>query len=220
MQIENVAAFLGLAAFAVSGALAGIRQRFDVVGVVALSLVTATGGGVIRDVSLGALPPAVLTEPGYLVVPIVAGLVTMPFHHWIEGRFRRPVLVFDAVGLGLFCVDGANRALAHGIGPLGAIGLGVIAATGGGILRDLMSGERPLMFRADSVLYSIPAAAGAGAIVVADRVGADLSIVGPFVALGVCIVRLLAVRYGWRAPRLYGERADEHTSSRVGDGAG
>lgn len=203
MQIEDLAAFLGLSAFAVSGALAGIRHRFDMVGVVALSLVTATGGGVIRDVSLGALPPAVLTEPGYLVVPIVAGLLVMPLHRWIAGHLRRPVLVFDAVGLGLFCVDGADRALAHGIAPLGAIGLGVIAATGGGILRDLMSGERPLMFRSDSVLYSIPAAAGAGTIVLAQRVGADLTVVGPVVALAVMVVRLLAVRYGWRAPQLY-----------------
>lgn len=203
MSIEDVAAFLGLFAFAVSGALAGIRQRFDVVGVVALSLVTATGGGVIRDVSLGALPPAVLTEPGYLVVPIVAGLLTMPFHPWIAGHLRRPVLVFDAVGLGLFCVDGATRALAHNVGPLGAIGLGVIAATGGGILRDLLSGQRPLMFRTDSVLYSIPAAFGAGAVVLADRLGVDISVVAPFIALAVSVVRLLAVRFNWRAPRLY-----------------
>lgn len=208
MRLEDIASFLGLTAFALSGALCAIRQRFDIVGVVALSIVTATGGGVIRDISLGELPPAVLTQPGYLVVPVLAGLVAMPFHPWISTHLNRPVIVFDAIGLGLFCVDGTTRALGAGIGLLGVVGVGVIAATGGGVLRDLLAGERPMMFRADSVLYSIPAALGAVAVVTADRLGADLVVVGPIVAIAVSVLRLAAVRYGWRAPRPYQTSVD------------
>lgn len=200
----NALSFLegsGLVAFAVSGALAAIRQRFDLVGVLALSVVTAVGGGALRDVGLGALPPDVLLRPSFLVIPLTTGLVAMGFHRQIDAQLRRPVLVFDAIGLGLFCVSGTAKALEYDLPALGAIALGVVTATGGGVLRDVLAGQRPTMFRADSVLYSIPAAAGASAIVVADRFGLPLDVVGAAVAASVAAVRLAALRFGWRAPR-------------------
>lgn len=201
MQITDVAEQLGLVAFAVSGAFAAIRHRFDMVGVVALSTVTAVGGGAIRDVLLGETPAVFLLRVSYILVPLITGLVMMPSHSWIDSRLRTPVLVFDAVGLGLFCVTGALKAANAPITAIGAIGLGVITATGGGVIRDLFSGERPVMFRSDSVLYSIPAAAGATVIVLAERRGWQPPLLAPVVAAAVCAVRLAALRFGWRAPR-------------------
>lgn len=201
MNALGVLEACGLVAFATSGALAAVRHRFDLVGVLALSIVTAVGGGALRDVGLGDLPPAVLLRPSYLLIPVATGVVAMGFHHQIDAQLRRPVLVFDALGLGLFCVSGTAKAIDFQIPVLGAVALGVITATGGGVLRDVLTGERPAMFRADSVLYSIPAALGALAIVVAARVGLRLDLVGAVTAFAVAALRLAALRFGWRAPK-------------------
>lgn len=201
MTLLTVLEALGLVAFAVSGALAAVRHGFDLVGVLVLSVVTAVGGGALRDVGLGDLPPAVLTRADYLVIPLATGLIAMWFHRQIDAKFRRSVLVFDAIGLGLFCVSGTIKAIDYDIPVLGAIALGVITATGGGVLRDVFVGEQPTMFRVDSRLYSIPAALGSIAVVVAARFDLPIDIVGTLAAVGVAALRLAALRFGWRAPR-------------------
>jgi uncharacterized membrane protein YeiH len=115
---------VGIFAFAVSGALMAIRKDFDVVGIVLLAGITALGGGVARDVVIGAIPPVAFTHLGYFLMPVAAAAVTFFAHPAFE-RLTTAVLVFDAAGLGLFCVGGTLKALAYGLSPLPAAALGV-----------------------------------------------------------------------------------------------
>ena len=187
----------GIFVFAISGALVAVRKDLDVFGVLVLAGTTGLGGGFLRDVLIGATPPAALADWRYLLVPVAAGLVTFAFHPAL-GRMERMVGVFDAFGLSLFCVAGALKALDHGLGPIPAALMGMVTGIGGGMLRDLLTGRVPVVFRGE--LYAIPALAGAAVAVLGHR--ADLPLL-PVAAVGalVCLVwRLLAMWRGWRAP--------------------
>lgn len=192
---------VGIFVFALSGGLVAVRKDLDVFGVLVLAGTTGLGGGFLRDVLIGAVPPAALQDWRYLLVPAAAGLVTFWFHPAL-GRMERLVNVFDAAGLALFCVTGAAKALAFGLGPLPAIGMGVLTAIGGGMLRDLLAGRVPIVLRGE--LYATPAALGATIAVVGVEAGLATTVVaGP--AAAVCLVwRLLAMRRGWDAPRPLG----------------
>lgn len=200
-EVARALDLAGVFAFAVSGGLLAVRKHYDVVGLVVLALVTSLGGGTLRDVLLGDLPPLALSSTDYLVVPVLAAGLVFVAHDVIERRLRTSVLVFDAAGLGLFCVTGALRALDLGAPAVAAVLLGAITATGGGVIRDTLAGEHPMIFRADSVLYSVPATFGALAIVLVSRTSLPLSVASVVVAIVVFVWRVTAVRRGWRAPR-------------------
>lgn len=200
-DVERVLDLGGILVFAMSGGLTAVRKGYDVVGVVALSLATALGGGILRDLLLGDTPPVALRDTNYLVVPLVAAAIVSLFHGLIERHLLRPGLVFDAAGLGLFAVTGTVKALSLGVNAIGSVVLGVITAVGGGVVRDVLAHDVPALFRADSTLFSIPAALGATVVVIAWRADAYGGHVGALVALGVFAVRILAMRYQWRAPR-------------------
>jgi uncharacterized membrane protein YeiH len=163
-----------------------------------LAAVTGIGGGLIRDVLIGATPPVTLTDWRYVVVPLVAGLATFLFHPQL-GRLGRPINVFDAFGLGLFSVAGALKAADHGVTPIGAIALGVVTGVGGGVIRDVLTGQVPLVFR-KSELYAIPAAAGAALAVLGHRLDQPDALVLSVSAGVVIAVRLLAIWRGWTSP--------------------
>lgn len=199
--LERTLDLVGVFFFAVSGGLLAVRKGFELVGVIALSLVTALGGGVIRDLVLGAIPPTAFTDVLYLAVPLLAAAIVFVAHRPLEERFRTPVLLFDAAGLGLFAVTGAVKASAFGLSAVGAVLIGVISAVGGGIMRDVLANDPPHLFHPDSRLYAIPAAVGATIIVVAwrnDFYSGGLAIA---VAAAVFVFRLAALRFGWRAPK-------------------
>jgi uncharacterized membrane protein YeiH len=200
-SVERVLDLVGVFVFAISGALLAVRKGFDVVGVVGLGLVTALGGGVMRDTILGATPAMAFSEPWYLLVPLLGAGVVFVGHSWIDRRLQRPVLVFDAAGLGLFCVTGAVKAATFDTTPVGAILLGVLSAVGGGILRDVLATEHPVIFRADSTLYAIPAAVGSTIVVIAWRNDWYTGTLGISVAAAVFALRVIALHYGWKAPR-------------------
>lgn len=187
-------------AFALSGALLAVEKRFDIVGLVILAEVTAIGGGVMRDLAIGAVPPAAFVHVEYVLVPLGAALLAFFAHRQLE-RALAPVLLFDAAGLALYAVAGTAKAGAHGLGPVPAVALGVVTAVGGGVLRDLLGGEVPTVLRSDSVLYAIPAFLAA-VVVAATR---SAGVYGPGIALaaaaGAFALRVLALRRGWRAPR-------------------
>ncbi|PVZ05372.1 trimeric intracellular cation channel family protein [Actinomycetospora cinnamomea] len=188
----------GTFAFALNGALTAVRAaRLDIVGVVTLGMITALGGGILRDVLLGALPPATFSDWRYLVVAAVGGLIAFALTRQLE-RLSPAITVFDALGLSLFAVAGADRALAFGAGTGQAILLGTITAVGGGTLRDVLVRRVPTVLRSE--LYAVPALVGAGVVVIADRVG----IGGPTWALvgaGICfLVRMLGVGFRLNAP--------------------
>lgn len=188
---------IGIFVFAVTGALVAVRKNLDLFAALVLACVTGLGGGFIRDVLIGATPPAALADWRYLLVPVGAGLLTFAFHPTI-GRLERVVTLFDAFGLALFCVTGALKAVDYGIGPVPAALLGMVTAVGGGILRDVLAGRVPVIF--EGVLYATPALGGAAVAVVLDRAGLPLELVAA-AGFSVCLGwRLLAAVRGWRAP--------------------
>lgn len=198
--LERTLDLVGVFFFAISGGLLAVRKGFELVGVTALSLVTALGGGIMRDVVIGATPPTAFDDVLYLIVPLCAAAVVFFGHRIIEHRFKTPVTFFDAAGLGLFAATGAVKASAFETSAVGAVLIGVIAATGGGIIRDVLANDQPHLFHPDSRLYAIPAALGATVIVVAWRNNFYSGGVAIAVAGTVFAIRLCALRFGWRAP--------------------
>jgi len=196
---------LGIFVFAISGALMAIRRDFDVVGIVVLAVATALGGGIVRDLVLGDTPPVAFARWDYLLVPIVAAGVAFFAHPELE-RLSLTLLVFDAAGLGLFCVAGTVKALQFGLSPLAATALGVITAVGGGVLRDVLARETPALVRPDSELYAVPAVGGAVAVAAVWELGAYSTAVGLLAAAGIFGVRCLALHHHWRGPRALARR--------------
>jgi uncharacterized membrane protein YeiH len=189
---------VGIFVFALSGGLVAVRKGLDIFGVLVLAGITGLGGGFLRDLLIGAVPPATLADWRYLTVPVAAGLVTFWFHPAL-GRMERLVTVFDAAGLGLFCVTGALKALAYGLGPVPAALMGMLTGIGGGVLRDVLAGRVPVVLRGE--LYATPALVGAVVAVLGVELGVEEAVVAA-PAAAVCIGwRLLAVRRGWSAPR-------------------
>ena len=197
--LEHVLDLSGIFVFAMSGAALAVRKGFDAVGIVVLAIATSLGGGMIRDTLIGELPPAALREQAYLLLALVAGLVVLIAHAVVE-RLSRPVLVFDAAGLGLFCVVGAAKAMDAGLQPASAVLLGAITAVGGGVVRDVLARDVPAVFRPETALTAIPAAVGAGATVAAW----EADVYGPTAAVAIAsavfVVRLFAMHFGWGAP--------------------
>lgn len=192
---------VGIFVFAISGALVAVRKELDVFGVLVLAGTTGLGGGFLRDVLIGATPPAALADWRYLLVPVAAGLVTFWAHPTL-GRREGQVSVFDAFGLSLFCVAGALKALEFGLGPIPAALLGMVTGIGGAMVRDVLAGRVPVVFRGE--LYAIPALAGASVAVLGDRAGLAPVVVA-LAGASVCLVwRLLALWRGWQAPSAVG----------------
>lgn len=188
---------LGIFVFAVSGALVGVRKHLDLFGILVLAGATGLGGGFVRDVLIDATPPAALADWRYLVVPVAAGLLVFRFHPAV-GRMERGVAVFDAFGLALFCVTGALKAVEHGLGPVPGALMGMVTAIGGGMLRDVLAGRVPVVFRGD--LYATPALAGAAVAVLVERAGLPV-LVPALLGASLCLVwRLLAMWRDWQAP--------------------
>lgn len=189
---------LGILVFAIAGGLVAVRNQLDIVGVVVLASATGLGGGIIRDVVIGAVPPAALADWRYLLVPTVGGLVVFWWHPAV-GRLERMMNVFDAFGLGLFCVAGALKAHDFGLGPVAAAVLGVVTGVGGGIIRDLMVGRVPVIFRKGE-LYAIPALAGAAIAATGVEPGVPPAVIAAPAAAATIGWRLLALQRGWTAP--------------------
>lgn len=187
----------GTFVFAVSGALVGVKHHLDVFGVIVLSFAAGNAGGITRDLLIGAVPPAAVADWKYVVVSAIAGLATFLWHPAAD-RFRNDVLWCDAVGLAFFAVVGTQRALLHGLHPAMAALLGMLTGIGGGMMRDVLVAEIPVVLRAD--VYALAALAGASIVAVAHVLR-----ISPFVATivggAVCFaLRFAAIRYGWRLP--------------------
>jgi len=187
----------GTFVFGLSGGLAGVQKRLDVLGVVSLAVVVGLAGGITRDVLIG-IPPQTFRDWRYLAVAGGAGLVTFVAHSTLERR-ERPILVLDAAGLALFCVTGASTALDHRVGAVEAIVLGAITGVGGGVLRDVLLREIPVVLR--SGLYAIPALVGAAVVVTASKAGSH-NLAFPIVGAAVCfVIRLAGIAFDLNAPR-------------------
>jgi uncharacterized membrane protein YeiH len=188
---------LGTFVFALSGATAGVKHRLDLFGVLVLSFAAGNAGGIARDLLIGAVPPAAISDWRYLAISLLAGIVTF-WRPSIIDRLRSPVLLFDAAGLGLFAVAGTQKALGLGLNPVMAALLGMLTGIGGGMTRDVLLAEIPTVLRAD--LYALAALAGAAVVVI----GAALRVPATAVTLAGAVLcfalRFMAIRRGWHLP--------------------
>ena len=188
---------VGTFVFALSGALVGVRRQLDIFGVVVLAIVSAIGGGLLRDVLIGAVPPPALQDPRYVGVALVAGLIGFVAHGPI-GRVEPVVVPLDAAGLGLFAVAGATKAIEAGLPAITAIALGVVTGVGGGVLRDLLAGEVPRVLRRE--VYAVAALLGAAVVVAADGLDVDRPVAAGAGVVLTFAVRMLSVRFQVHAP--------------------
>jgi uncharacterized membrane protein YeiH len=187
----------GTFVFAVSGAAAAIAHDLDLFGVLVLAFVTANFGGLVRDVLIGAVPPAAISDWRYLAASVVAGLVTFLWGAAIV-QLRNLFLIFDAAGPALFAVSGTQKALSFHLGPAMAALLGMLTGIGGGVARDLFLTEVPTVLKAD--FYATAALLGAVLVVLGDLAQLpawQVAIVAAAVSFGV---RVLAMRRGWHLP--------------------
>jgi uncharacterized membrane protein YeiH len=188
---------IGVFVFALAGATAAVRKRLDPFGVLVLSCATALSGGIMRDLLIGAVPPAAFVDWRYLAAAAFAGLITFVWHRPIE-RLRNPVRVFDAMGLGLFAVTGTQKALAFGVQPMMAALLGMLTCIGGGVVRDLLLTRVPVVFQSD--IYALAALAGAVIVVTGHWLewpAAPTAIAGALVCFAL---RILAMWFNWSLP--------------------
>ncbi len=187
----------GTFVFALSGATAGVRHRLDLFGVLVLSFAAGNSGGIARDVMIGAVPPAAVSDWRYVAVSILAGLITFFWYRAIN-RLNNPVLVFDAGGLALFAVSGAGKALAFHAAPGAAMLLGMLTGIGGGMVRDVLVGQIPTVLRTE--LYAVAALLGSTVVVVGSILhlpSAAAAGAGAVLCFGL---RLTAMRRGWQLP--------------------
>lgn len=187
----------GTFVFALSGAMAGVKHRLDLFGVLVLSFAAGNAGGITRDVMIGAIPPAAISEWRYVGVSIVAGLITFYWYRTIN-RMSSPVLVFDAAGLALFAVAGAGKALAFHAGPVAATLLGMVTGIGGGMARDILVLEIPTVLRTE--LYAVAALVGSVVVVTGNLLhfpATGAATIGAVLCFGL---RFVAMRRGWHLP--------------------
>ncbi|MBB6079952.1 trimeric intracellular cation channel family protein [Streptomyces iakyrus] len=205
-SVQHTLDLIGIFVFAISGALLAVRKNFDVFGMAVLAEVTALGGGLFRDLVIGAVPPAAFTDLGYFLTPLLATLLVFFLHPQVE-RIQVAVNVFDAAGLGLFCVAGTIKAYEYGLGLTASAGLGLTTAVGGGVLRDVLANEVPSLLRWDRDLYAVPAIVGSALAALCIRYDALNPLTSGLAVITAFVLRLLAMRYHWRAPRAWHRRS-------------
>lgn len=205
-SVQHSLDLAGIFVFAISGALLAVRKNFDVFGIAVLAEVTGLGGGLIRDLVIGAVPPAAFTDLGYFTMPLVATVLVFFLHPHVE-RIQGSVNVFDAAGLGLFCVTGTVKAHEYGLGLTASAALGLATAAGGGVLRDVLANEVPSLLRWDRDLYAVPAIVGATTVAVCIRFDVLNGLTSVLAVVTAFVLRLLAMRFHWRAPRAYNRRS-------------
>ena len=196
---------IGTVAFAISGAITGLKKKMDIFGVVILAVVTAVGGGAIRDIVLGNTPPMTFRNPVYALVAVATGILTfIPVVRKLAGKTQKAfdifLLVTDSVGLGIFTVMGIRTAinLNHGENMFLLVFVGVVTGVGGGLLRDVMAGNTPYIFVKH--IYASASLAGAVLCVLLWKpLGATAAM--SVSAAVIIIIRFLAARFKWSLPK-------------------
>jgi len=192
-----VADLIGVAVFAASGASAAVAKRLDLFGVGFVGFVAALGGGILRDLVIGAVPPLAFADWRYAITAVVASTAVFWLHPQLS-RLRRTVLLLDAAGLGLFTVTGTLKAIDAGVPPVGACLIGMLTGIGGGLARDMLTGEIPAVLQRD--IYAVVALGGAVAVTVLSALGVADPVTLAAAAATMTGVRLLALYRRWSAP--------------------
>lgn len=189
---------LGTFAFAISGAAAAKERRLDLFGIFAIAFTVACGGGIVRDVCIGAIPPAGLTTWYYLATAALATATAIGLYPTVQ-KLNRPVLLFDAAGLSLFAVSGTQKVLSYGVSAQAAVILGVITAVGGGVLRDILLGRVPVILEKE--IYASAALVASLIVAAGGRLFGLSSDAAALTALAVCFaLRLLSLHFHWNLP--------------------
>ena len=188
---------IGTFAFGLSGGILAVKKRMDLFGVLVLSVTTGLGGGIIRDLILGHTPPATVTDWRYLAAAGLAGVLVFVWYSKIanHGTF---IVTFDAAGLSVFTVTGTLIALNAGLSPMPAALLGMVTGVGGGVLRDVLAAEVPLILRSE--IYAVASLLGAIIIIAASQIGFSGVPVEIVAALATFTLRMISFRRGWRIP--------------------
>jgi uncharacterized membrane protein YeiH len=187
----------GTFVFALSGGVVAVRKQLDMFGVLVLAFAAGNAGGITRDVLIGSVPPAAITDWRYIGVSILAGIIAFFWYPTIQG-LRGPVQLLDAAGLGLFAVAGAEKAIAFGLNPLASALLGMLTGIGGGMLRDVLAVQIPGVLTSE--LYAVAALAGASVAVIGHVFGLQPAMTAIAGAVLCFAIRFFAIRRGWRLP--------------------
>ncbi|MEV6070248.1 TRIC cation channel family protein [Nocardia sp. NPDC052001] len=204
---QKVGNMVGVFAFGVSGALLAVRRNFDVVGIAVLAVCTATGGGIMRDLIIGEIPPTAFVTLRYAAAALLAAAVIF-FWHPPNRLIRTPLLLADGIGLGIFCVTGTVTAFQHGLSATSAAALGVVTAVGGGVVRDVLAGITPSVL-SDGELYAVPALLGSAVTAALLHYGEYTYWTGGLAGAGAVALRFLALWRHWRAPLARSHRRRE-----------
>jgi len=202
MLVLTVLDYLGTFAFAISGALKAVRREMDIFGLIVLAVVTAIGGGTIRDVMLG-LRPFWFTDPNYILLSLLAAFAVFALYRLVSRR-ETVLMWFDAIGLGAFTVIGASKAMLYGLGFVPTVVLACLTGIGGGIIRDMLAGDVPVVLRKE--VYASASILGAMIYWTLGRYGVPTHFSMPATMLLVTAVRLLSVHYGVGLPKAYPAR--------------
>lgn len=184
----------GTFVFAISGVLAAIERKFDLVGAIILGIVTAVGGGTLRDILIGETPVGWMKDINYLIIILAAVPICFFFKKYIL-KLHKGVFLFDTVGIGLFTILGLEKTIGIGLSPVIALMMGIVSATFGGVIRDVLSGEIPLIFRSE--IYATACFAG-GLVFLFSKEILDAGSYNMIPAiLVVIVIRYLSVRNNW-----------------------
>lgn len=191
---------LGTFAFAISGAIAGVRKDMDLYGVTVLGIVTAVGGGTIRDVVVGRIPPFIFADNNYLFISIAASVIVFFFSKYVE-KFKNSLVTMDALGLGVFTVIGISVGIDYNIGYFGAVIMGVMTGTVGGMIRDILQGEVPLVLKKE--IYASACIIGGITFVVFDFLEFYKTLNVILCATIVFIIRIASIYKNWNLPKAF-----------------
>ncbi|BAI79967.1 conserved hypothetical protein [Deferribacter desulfuricans SSM1] len=189
---------VGTAAFAASGAVAGVRKKMDLYGITFLGVVTAVGGGTLRDIVVGRIPPFIFRDYNYLIISILISLMTFYFHRLIERRFKF-LLIMDALGLGIFTVIGTSIGMEYNIGMIGSVFLGVMTGTFGGMIRDVLQQEVPLVLQRE--IYASACIVGGFFYILAHKMGLSETFSVTLAVIVVFSIRLISIFKNWNLPK-------------------
>ncbi|QGR00188.1 trimeric intracellular cation channel family protein [Paenibacillus psychroresistens] len=203
MQLLDVFVYLGIVAAGISGALIGIKKHMDLFGVICLCIATSLGGGIVRDLLVGYVPPVAFIEPSYFFVSLTAGILTWIFYHKID-RIGYLILISDAIGLGVFTAVGSNTAISlYDNEPFLVVSMGLITGIGGGVLRDLFAQEIPYVFRKE--IYAIASILGSISLILTYDLFPHM--ISLYICLGVTFsLRMVSVIYKLNFPVLASEK--------------
>jgi uncharacterized membrane protein YeiH len=200
MSIFNLLDLAGTAAFAVSGALFAVNKKMDGFGIFVIAFVTAVGGGTLRDVLIGSYPVTWMTELSYTYTIFISALAAIILRRKI-GPLSRSLFLFDAIGLGIFTIVGTEIGLQNDLHPIICVSLGMITATFGGVIRDTLSNEIPLIFQRE--IYATACIVGAATCLLLDHLNVNQDVNHILTTVLVISIRLVSVRFKLHLPTFY-----------------